>query len=66
MWRAFQKQEAEKAANNICFAYFNIQVPPSAPIPPLIRSCMNLFSYHAIGNAHLSSLSQPLSLTALV
>lgn len=34
MWRAFQKQEAEKATNNICSAYFNIQVPPLAHIPP--------------------------------
>lgn len=43
MSRAFQKQEAEKAANNICFAYFNIQVPPLAPIPPLFSPALFCF-----------------------
>lgn len=55
MWRAFQKQEAEKAAS-ICLAFFFPIFkcsPPFSSHCSLILSRVFLFPSHAIGNARL-------------
>lgn len=61
MWRAFQKQEAEKSNKHLLCLFQYSSASPLTPIPP---SFSPVFVFRAcIGVAHLPSLLQPFFLS---